>query len=377
MKLIKNIVKKIPQIKRLITERDSYRDQVQKFKKETEELHAIILNKEQELQSKSKEYEAKISHTSRIMEQQNEMQIILNRAITEREEKIDFLYKELEQQRNKIQENLNRAIAEREEKIDFLYKELEQQRNKIQENLNRAIAEREEKISALYQEIEKQKKLILNISINKNNFNSAAFWEEHYKKGGDSGAGSRDHLSEFKAKIVNNFIKNNNINTLIEIGCGDGNIISMLNVNNYVGVDVSPTIIEKNRKLFQHDMSKSFFTTEEREEYIYRRFDASLSMDVIFHLVEDDIFYAYMKDLFDLSERYVIIYSSNHEEYTAWKEFRHRNFTGYVQNNFPEWEIYKYIPNKYPYIIGNETGTSVSDFFIYRKKTYKRERKYL
>ena len=193
MKLIKNIVKKIPQIKRLITERDSYRDQVQKFKKETEELHAIILNKEQELQSKSKEYEAKISHTSRIIEQQNEMQIILNRAITEREEKIDFLYKELEQQRNKIQENLNRAIAEREEKI-----------------------------SALYQEIEKQKKLILNISINKNNFNSAAFWEEHYKKGGDSGAGSRDHLSEFKAIIVNNFIKNNNIIALIQIECRDG-----------------------------------------------------------------------------------------------------------------------------------------------------------
>mgnify|MGYP006906604325 CR=1 FL=1 len=94
----------------------------------------------------------------------------------------------------------------------------------------------------------------------------------------------------------------------------------------------------------------------------------TISMDVIFHLLEDDVFSRYMDDLFTLADKYVIIYSSNHEEYTPWPEYRHRNFTGYVAEHHPNWTLIQYIPNKYPYQIGKESETSASDFYIFQRQ---------
>ena len=36
---------------------------------------------------------------------------------------------------------------------------------------------------------------------------SNTYWKERYKTGGNSGSGSYNHLSEFKAKILNDFIE--------------------------------------------------------------------------------------------------------------------------------------------------------------------------
>jgi hypothetical protein len=41
------------------------------------------------------------------------------------------------------------------------------------------------------------------------------------------------------------------------------------------------------------------------------RFDLELSLDVIYHLVEDEVFDAYMRSLFAHAGRFVVIYSSN------------------------------------------------------------------
>ena len=35
---------------------------------------------------------------------------------------------------------------------------------------------------------------------------SAAYWEERYRRGGNSGAGSYGKLAEFKAEVINDFV---------------------------------------------------------------------------------------------------------------------------------------------------------------------------
>ena len=198
---------------------------------------------------------------------------------------------------------------------------------------------------------------------------SSEFWNNLYINKGNSGTGSYNRLAEFKAEIVNRFISEKAIQTVGEIGCGDGNQLSLIHYPNYVGIDVSEVIIKKDREKFRDFQNYSFFhSLTEREKYIHRSFDMTISMDVIFHLLEDDVFTAYIDDLFNLADKYVVIYSSNHEEYTPWPEYRHRNFTGYVSVYHPEWELIRYIPNKYPYRIGQEETTSASDFYIYQKK---------
>jgi SAM-dependent methyltransferase len=197
---------------------------------------------------------------------------------------------------------------------------------------------------------------------------SGEFWEKNYRDGGTSGRGSYNHLADFKARVVNGLIEDFRVQSLIDLGCGDGNLLSMLKVSKYTGVDVSETIINRHLKQYADDENKTFYTVVERDDYINKKYDASLSMDVIFHLLEDDVFKRYIEDLFSLSSGIVIIYSSNHESYTKWMEYRHRNFTHLVATRMPEFRLVKYIPNEYPYIIGqNEAETSAADFYIYQK----------
>lgn len=94
--------------------------------------------------------------------------------------------------------------------------------------------------------------------------------------------------------------------------------------------------------------------------------DLAISLDVLFHLVEDDIFKEYMENLFGSTNRYVCIYSSNFEKLQTINE-RHRKFTDYVDEHFPQFSLIGKVNNKYPYDVSNPDETSLSDFYFYAK----------
>lgn len=78
---------------------------------------------------------------------------------------------------------------------------------------------------------------------------SSNYWDNRYRGGGNSGAGSYGKLSQFKNKIISGFCKKNEIGHIIEFGSGDGNQASLLpNHIEYIGLDVSPTAISMCRK---------------------------------------------------------------------------------------------------------------------------------
>ena len=96
-------------------------------------------------------------------------------------------------------------------------------------------------------------------------FDSKYYWDNRYKTGGNSGAGSYNKLSEFKASIINNFIQNNNITSIIDHGVGDGNQLKLINTENktYTGIDVSRTIIDSCIRMFTTDPTKRFILDTE------------------------------------------------------------------------------------------------------------------
>ncbi len=93
-----------------------------------------------------------------------------------------------------------------------------------------------------------------------------------------------------------------------------------------------------------------------------------MSLDVIYHLVEDPIFEGYMRNLFAAAKRYVIIYSSDKEETQINEHVRHRKFTQWVERNIKDFEFVEKIPNKYPYSELNRNQTSFADFYIYKRR---------
>jgi hypothetical protein len=194
---------------------------------------------------------------------------------------------------------------------------------------------------------------------------SKTYWEERYSTGGNSGVGSYGEFSEFKAAVINEFVAKNDLRSLIEFGCGDGNQLTLAKYPTYLGFDVSETAVSKCKKLFSGDASKHFGLMT---DYKGEKADLALSLDVIYHLIEDDVFETYMRTLFESSNRYVIIYSSDSDDNRGYEgtHVRHRRFTGWIQQNLPHWNLIDHIPNRYPYQ-GNDTQGSSADFFIYAK----------
>ena len=193
---------------------------------------------------------------------------------------------------------------------------------------------------------------------------SEDYWKERYAMGGNSGDGSYNKLSQYKADVLNRFVEANQVQTVIEYGTGDGAQLVLANYPEYTGYDVSPLAIEICRERFSADPSKKFFLTSEQTN---KTAELTLSLDVVYHLVEDQVFNAYMTRLFDSATRFVIIYSSNTEtqEKIQPPHVRHRKFTDWVETNTLNWRLFEHIPNKYPYN-GDDETTSFSDFFIYK-----------
>jgi SAM-dependent methyltransferase len=195
-------------------------------------------------------------------------------------------------------------------------------------------------------------------------FKSQRYWKERYAKGGTSGAGSYGRLARFKAEVINDFISNNAVESVVEFGCGDGNQLSLYELPRYTGVDVSPDIIARCRERFSGDDSKAFHLRAPEG----LRADLAMSIDVLFHLTEDEVFERYMRDLFAAGTRFVIIYSSNSDR-NGWlqpKHVRHRKFTDWVEANEPDWNLQESIKNRYP-LQSDDKIESPADFFIYRK----------
>lgn len=192
---------------------------------------------------------------------------------------------------------------------------------------------------------------------------SNSYWVDRYESGRNSGAGSYNQLAAFKAKIMNQLIREHPLESAIEYGCGDGNQLKQIDYPTYLGFDVSPKAIQLCKASFSGDPGKSF---KLMSDYEGERADLTISMDVIYHLVEDSVFEDYMARLFDSSNKVVVIYSSNTDnnaENTA-AHVRHRKFTDWVDRHRPSWRLLRHIPNEHPYQGDTRTG-SFADFYIY------------
>src|ERR1017187_5536833 len=192
---------------------------------------------------------------------------------------------------------------------------------------------------------------------------SAEYWEKNYRLGQTSGPGSYGELARGKADFLNDFIRKRGIKTVTEFGCGDGNQLSLAEYPVYIGLDVSRSAIGICRQKFANDLTKSFFLYDgachvDRAGVFGA--DLVLSLDVIFHLVEDSVFEKYMADVFGAGQNYVIIYATNQTIRGTAPHVRHRNFTQWVDGNIADWRLIQHMP-------GPGTDKIRADYFIYER----------
>jgi hypothetical protein len=201
-------------------------------------------------------------------------------------------------------------------------------------------------------------------------FNSAKYWDSRYVLNGNSGIGSYGRLAKFKARILNDFVEKRNILNIIEFGCGDGNQYSLANYDNYIGFDVSEKAIQLCSSKFRDSSNAKFYWYNKDvfyKKYGHLKADLCLSLDVIYHLIEDKVYEDHMSKLFASSKKYVIIYSSNYIEIKS-SHVRCRKFTSWIEDNVSDvWSLESIVKNDYPYNVQNTKNTSMADFFFYKR----------
>ncbi len=228
---------------------------------------------------------------------------------------------------------------------------------------------------------------------------SSEFWEKTYRAGNTSGSGSYGRLAEFKAEVVNGFVRDHDVASVIDFGCGDGNQLSLADYPRYVGLDVSPTILRRLIDRFASDSTKSFFLYNPHcfaDRACALRCDLAVSMDVIFHLIEDDVFEKYMRDLFSCAARFVMIYTRDlgrprdprvlaaapppttppRQPSTANRlrrvlgrrksartsaHVKMRDISAFIAAHLPNWTLLEVIPNRW-------AADSPCDFFVYSRR---------
>ena len=199
---------------------------------------------------------------------------------------------------------------------------------------------------------------------------SQNYWEKRYSLGGNSGEGSYGKSAEFKSEIVNKFVRENCIDLVTEYGCGDGNQLTYAEYPQYIGLDISNQAVKLSSKIFSEDSTKNFFVYDPNQfETNQKNFSAELvlSLDVIYHLVEDDVYHKYLTNVFSSAKKFVVIYSTNEEVpgILHSRHVRHRRFTRDVEKWFPDWQLKDTIKN-YQAKNKSKINEPSIDFFIFQ-----------
>jgi hypothetical protein len=104
-------------------------------------------------------------------------------------------------------------------------------------------------------------------------------------------------------------------------------------------------------------------------------FDLSISLDVIYHLIEDDVYHRYMTQLFAASREWVVIFAGNFDQAEAdirapmstADHVHHRRFSDWIQAYAVNWALVDHRENPYPWVAIDPSRTSFADFYVYHR----------
>lgn len=189
-------------------------------------------------------------------------------------------------------------------------------------------------------------------------YTPAGYWDRRYRDGRTSGAGSEGVEGAYKAAYISDFIARNNVATVVDWGCGDGQVLELIKFpkgTQYTGVDVSRTIVDRMSAKFPQHRFVGMDPAVHNYEDAYRM---SMSMDVLFHLPDDRDYFDYLDHLFNSATRHVVIYSTNEAEGRTARHVFRRKFTDDIAERFLDWELKIAEPPLRP---------GLASFFVYGK----------
>jgi 2-polyprenyl-3-methyl-5-hydroxy-6-metoxy-1,4-benzoquinol methylase len=138
---------------------------------------------------------------------------------------------------------------------------------------------------------------------------------------------SRSALARAKWKTIRKYISE--VENVTDVGCGDLSFWEGQRCENYAGIDISPFILERNRRIW----SNGRFIHSPAEEYVRGlEGDVVLCMDLLFHIIDDDVYVKILQNLTAYPHKWILIYTLRRNSF---KKMGNRFYTAisYVRRN--------------------------------------------
>lgn len=152
------------------------------------------------------------------------------------------------------------------------------------------------------------------------------FWDERYRTGLSSGKGSVGDYRKWKWNLIEKYV-NIKDKCILDVGCGDLQFLKRKKFKDYFGIDISPTIIARNKKRHRK-LSFAVLDATWHDLVIFQR-DVVLCMDVLFHIMDDERFGILLDNLNKWTGQwlFVVSWSKNplpyqHDDYQYYRDLK-------------------------------------------------------
>jgi 2-polyprenyl-3-methyl-5-hydroxy-6-metoxy-1,4-benzoquinol methylase len=140
-------------------------------------------------------------------------------------------------------------------------------------------------------------------------FNNREYWEDRYRANPErgSGVGSRGEFRRMKEILLNQIIKEVRPRSILDVGCGDLEVVKNLSFSGkYTGIDLSPSIIERNQ-LLRPDWTFIVGDFLELAHQDALKADVVICFDVLIHQHDVEIYREFVRELVEVAQRVAVI----------------------------------------------------------------------
>ena len=143
------------------------------------------------------------------------------------------------------------------------------------------------------------------------------FWDQRYLEGGTSGLGSIGKIRDFKWSVIDKYLPY--LHSVVDVGCGDLSFWEGRDCEDYTGIDISKTIIEKN-KILRPDWSFICANSEKTIEGLKK--EVVFCFDVLFHIMNTETYIQTLKNLCYYSKNYIFIYTWRNNPFKKYRQIK-------------------------------------------------------
>jgi SAM-dependent methyltransferase len=129
------------------------------------------------------------------------------------------------------------------------------------------------------------------------------YWDTRYRDGGASGKGSVGSARRWKWRVIRRCVPDVHKRRVLDVGCGDVSFLEGRRFESYLGIDASPTVIQKNRKR-RPDLR---FEVLDAADSPLPNANVVFCMDVLFHIMRDVDYEAILENLGRAAQEWLFV----------------------------------------------------------------------